>query len=75
MKVKDSKGFKMGFFNLQPLIEGYKKGNLDQVIEEYDQNDLAIILKELKAYLEKNEAFEESEGLIQYIQSKIESMD
>jgi len=63
----------MGVYNLQSLIEGYRSGNIDNAIEEYDLNDLVFLEKELKEFLEKHK-ITDCAGLIRILESKIEKL-
>lgn len=63
----------MGLYNIKDVIDGFKAGNLENVIDKYDQNDLAFILKELKGYLAKHDNPDELKELLDILQTKIDS--
>ncbi len=64
----------MGFYNLKEIVAGYQSGKLAQMINQYDQNDLVLISRELEQYLKKINQFEENKGLIEELAKKIEEM-
>ena len=65
----------MGIYNLKEVLDGYKAGTLDKILEPFNQNDLAFIQHELEEYLKKHESSEEYKGLIDLLESRINSMD
>lgn len=65
----------MGYYDIQKVIQGFKEDNLNEAIKDYDQNDLAYLLKEIKQYLEKNDLAKENHKLIDVLSEKVESFD
>jgi hypothetical protein len=63
----------MGYFNLSEVIDGFRSGNLDNVINDFDENDLVILLKELKGFISKND-YADGNELILEIEQRIEQL-
>ena len=63
----------MGIYDLNKVLDGYRAGNLDAVLREYSQNDLAFLAKELGEYLKLHNLFEENKGLLTAIKRKIKA--
>jgi len=61
----------MGFFNLDEVIEAYKRGEIDSFLAKVDLNDLAIIQHEVAGFATKHNRNADLEALVATIENVI----
>ena len=62
----------MGILDIKAVIHAFREGNLEEALDDYDVNDLAILKKEIEGYSRKQIRQEDLEDLLATIDSALQ---